>query len=349
VAIEDHESLLIHFLAQDSRVEFILHKLLLKIARQSTIIEVWVPSYHDQRKVLSLMTDQHPWGGILYASITISLWSLSAFFSTNLRRISPLLLVGIAFTIAGLMGIRHIRSWKAPAIVFLIGVGSLFGYQVLYFLAFQNGPSIEVNLINYLWPLLIVVLSPFYLKGYSLQWNHIAGALAGLLGVGFIVSSGKLNFNFTAASGYFYAASAAVIWASYSLLMKRFLSLPTSIVSGFCFFAGLLALAVFFAGKPVLPDAIQLTWKEWLFVVLMGIGPHGIAFVTWSLALKKGDPRTIGTFSYLTPVLSTLILTVTGTGHLSLASGLGLLLIITGILAGSMQIRRPVAVSARSS
>ena len=273
--------------------------------------------------------------GILYALITISLWSLSAYFSAHLVRISPLLLVGISFTLAGLMGIRHLRTWKAPLIVFVIGIGGVFGYQVLYFLAFQHAPAVEVNLINYLWPLFVVLLSPVFLKGYRLHGHHILGAVAGLLGAGVIVTGGALHFNLHSAPGYGYAAIAAVIWASYSLLIKRYQPLPDSLVSGFCLSAGLLALGLFWLSKPPYPQAWILTRQEWLNVVLIGIGPHGIAFVTWNLALKHGDPRVIGSFSYLIPLLSTLILVITGTGRLNYVSWVGMILIVAGILIGS--------------
>ena len=273
--------------------------------------------------------------GIVYAMITISLWSLSAYFSAHLRRVSPLLLVGISFTLAGLMGIRRIRTWKAPLIVFVIGVGGLFGYQVLYFLAFQHAPAVEVNLINYLWPLFVVLLSPVYLKGYALRWHHILGAMVGLFGAGVVVTGGALHFDLSSAPGYGYAAIAAVIWASYSLLIKRYQPLPDSLVSGFCLLAGFLALGIFLGSKPAYPQAWLLTRQEWFYVILIGIGPHGIAFVTWNLALKHGDPRVIGSFSYLIPLLSTLILIITDTGRLNAAAGAGMILIVAGILIGS--------------
>jgi drug/metabolite transporter (DMT)-like permease len=178
-------------------------------------------------------------------------------------------------------------------------------------------------------------LSPVYLQGYSLRWNHILGALVGLLGAGIVVTGGALHFNLNGAPGYGYAAIAAAIWASYSLLIKRCQPLPDSLVSGFCTIAGLLALGLFLSSKPAYPQAWSLTHLEWLYVLLMGIGPHGIAFVTWNLALKHGDPRVIGSFSYLTPLLSTLILVVTGTGELNNSSTWGMILIVAGILIGS--------------
>ena len=43
----------------------------------------------------------------------------------------------------------------------------------------------------------------------------------------------------------------------------------------------------------------------------------------------------IGSFSYLIPLLSTLILVITGTGRLNAVSWVGMILIVAGILIGS--------------
>jgi len=39
------------------------------------------------------------------------------------------------------------------------GVGGLFGYHALFFAAMAHAPAAEANLLNYMWPLLIVLLS----------------------------------------------------------------------------------------------------------------------------------------------------------------------------------------------
>jgi drug/metabolite transporter (DMT)-like permease len=275
--------------------------------------------------------------GYTFAFITISLWSLSAFFSTRLSRLSPFLLVGISFIVAGLMGIWQIRSWKLSFKVYLVGVGGLFGYQVLYFMAFQHAPAVEVNLVNYLWPLFIVLLSPVYLKGHPLRWNHLLGTLAGLVGAGLVVSGGSFHVDLHATPGYAYAFMAAIIWASYSLLIKRYQPLPPSAANAFCLVSGLLALGIYLVMRHDLQGAFQLTAAEWWFVILIGIGPHGIAFVTWNLALKNGDPRRIASLTYLIPLFSTLVLLLTRSGTLGWITGLGMLLILVGVAVGSRQ------------
>jgi len=68
-----------------------------------------------------------------------------------------------------------------------IGVGGLFGYHFLLFLALKTSPQVQANLINYLWPLLIVLFSAF-LPGQMLRTRHIAGAVMGFAGAGLLVT-----------------------------------------------------------------------------------------------------------------------------------------------------------------
>ena len=96
------------------------------------------------------------------------------------QAIPPFLLLGIVFCISGLIGLLRPRGWQIPLGTLAVGVGGIFGYHFFYFRAFALAPAVEVNLINYLWPLLIVVLSPLLLKGYRLRPNHVIGALLGV-------------------------------------------------------------------------------------------------------------------------------------------------------------------------
>jgi drug/metabolite transporter (DMT)-like permease len=45
-------------------------------------------------------------------------------------------------------------------------------------------------------------------------------------------------------------------------------------------------------------------------MALLGLGPLGGAFFLWDAALKRGDAQQIGVLSFLTPLLSTLVLLV---------------------------------------
>jgi drug/metabolite transporter (DMT)-like permease len=282
----------------------------------------------------------HPHRGALLALLAIGLWGLSATLSARLNHLPSIFLVGATFTIAGLSRINKLPTWKAPLKVWVIGVGAIFIYYLLYYYAFQRAPAAEVSLINYLWPLFILLFTPVYFRQLHLERRHVLGGLAGLLGAGLVITGGSLNLNPDYLVGYACAFVIAVIWANYTLAIKCHQPLPDTLVSGFCLVTGLLGLAVYFGSGSRLPESI--TTLDWVWIALLGIGPNGLAFVAWNMAFKEGDPRMVASLSYLTPLLSMLCLVLTGTGSLGAFAMVGMVLIIAGAAYGAGLLRNPV-------
>ncbi len=274
----------------------------------------------------------------------VLLWSSLALLGSRLAHLPPLLVTGIALCIGGCLGLVRVREWRVPLRTLAIGIGGIFGYHVMVFSAFRLSPIVEANLLNYLWPLLIVLLSPVILSGFGLKAHHVAGAAMGLAGAVLIVSGGSIHPDLSALPGYLLAAAAALTWAVYSLLTKRVPPFGSGAVGAFCLAAGTLSLAVHAIQAG--PAGFRLIRPpDWGLLVLLGIGPMGAAFFLWDGALKRGDPRVIGSLSYLTPLLSTLALTVIGGRSISLLAGAAMALIVAGAAVGSLGTRaRSVAV-----
>jgi drug/metabolite transporter (DMT)-like permease len=251
------------------------------------------------------------------------------------------LLVGISLCVSGLLSLVKISEWKVPARTFFIGVGGIFGYHFLIFLAYKYAPIVEANLLNYLWPLLIVILSPLFLPSYKLKVHHVIGAFIGLLGAVLIITEGKLVIAGTNLMGYIFAAAAALVWSTYSLLTKRVPSFPTAAIGGFCLVSGILSLVIYFIevwGSGVYSPSIV----EWISMIFLGLGPMGSAFFLWDKSLKEGDPRIVGSISYLTPLLSTFWLLLIGDKLINIVSGLAMILLIFGSIVGSMDLWKKI-------
>ncbi len=277
------------------------------------------------------------------ALFTIVVWSSLALLGAGTSRLPPLFAVGAALCIGGIIGVVRIRDWRVPPLTLAVGVGGIFGYHALLFAAFRLAPAVEVNILNYLWPLLIVALAPVYLPGYRLSVRNVAGALLGLAGAMLVVSGGRMTLVASGLPGYLLAVLAAFVWASYSLLSKRLTAFPTGAVGLFCLASGALSLGLWAAGELATTGTLAvpaLTGREVLFLLVLGIGPMGSAFYTWDAALKRGDPRTIGALAYLTPLLSTLNLVAFGGKALSAASAAAMGLIIAGALVGTGKNRK---------
>jgi len=77
----------------------------------------------------------------------------------------PLLLTALGFAVGGLLGLAVVAArgrlglLRQPPLVWAHGVGGLAGYHALHFAALALAPPVEANLLNYTWPVLIVLLS----------------------------------------------------------------------------------------------------------------------------------------------------------------------------------------------
>lgn len=275
---------------------------------------------------------------LFLAALALLLWSFLAYLGSNLSHLPPFLLVGILLSIGGILSLGQVTRWRVSVKTFLVGVGGIFGYHFLLFSAFRAAPVVEANLINYLWPLLLVLMSPIFLAGHPLRKHHVIGGVMGLAGAALIVTGGHIALDVSHLSGYLFAFGAAVTWACYSLMTKRLPTFPTAAVGGFCLSSGLLALLIFWAETGTVKIFSQISWRDWMFLALLGIGPMGAAFFAWDAALKRGDPRIIGSLAYLTPLASTLILVLAGGKPLPRSTAIAMILIIAGAVVGSLDV-----------
>jgi drug/metabolite transporter (DMT)-like permease len=246
----------------------------------------------------------------------VAMWAALAALTATSGPVPPLQLSAMTFALAAaaltlgvrLTGRSVFTSARQPAAVWLLGVGGLFGYHALYFTALRNAPAAEASLIAYLWPLLIVLFSAL-LPGERLRWYHIAGGLAGFAGSALLITGGSLDgFRAEYAFGYAMAFACAFTWSGYSVLSRRFAEVPSDIVALFCAATAVLSLLCHLAFETT-------AWPhgtEWLSVLGLGLGPVGLAFLTWDIGVKKGDIKALGAASYATPLLSTLLLIALG-------------------------------------
>ncbi|MEP6789895.1 MAG: DMT family transporter [Ramlibacter sp.] len=268
----------------------------------------------------------------LYALGAIALWATLASLGLALRHVPPFLLTGLALVIGSVPAWPLARQWKVPASTLAIGIYGLFGFHFLLFIALRLAPPVEANLVNYLWPLFIVVLAPVLLPGLKLRPLHVVAALVGFAGAVIAILGASAGGATAAWSwGYLPALGSAFIWATYSLLTRRIAPFPTAAVGLFGLVSGLLSLLC----HVLLEPAATLSPGDWLLITLMGLGPLGAAFFLWDAALKRGDARHIGILSYLTPLASTALLMAVSGHSFSWSIGLAALLIIGAAILGT--------------
>jgi drug/metabolite transporter (DMT)-like permease len=238
----------------------------------------------------------------------ILLWALFATLVRHAGAAPSLLLTGVALCCGSAASAHRWREWRVPAPVFGFGVASLFLYHACLVAAFHIAPIAQANLLNYLWPLLIVVLAAYGPAGKGLLPRQLAGCVIAFAGCAVVIAPSLSALSSANLGGYALALVAALCWAVYSVAPGYMAAYSSWATGGFCLGAGLLALlAHSLFEAPYRPSA-----GEWAGMAAIGIGPLGLSFVLWDRAMRTGRASAIGSLSYLTPVLSTLALAVTG-------------------------------------
>jgi drug/metabolite transporter (DMT)-like permease len=263
----------------------------------------------------------------------IVLWSSLASLATLIPNVPIFLKTGIGLLIGSVIALPlarfQIKQLAVKPKILLLGVYGLFGYHAALFVALSTSPSVQANLVNYLWPLLIVLLAPLFSKKVKLNLRVVIGGLMGFIGASLAILSGSSSDGLFY-SGYLFAFMAAIVWSTYSLATNRIGSFPTPAVGLFALVSGILSIAMHF----VFETQVSLSSFDWMILVLLGLGPLGAAFYLWDYAIKRNNPQEIGLLSFLTPLLSTgFLLVITGQA-LSWLLAIAAALIVGGSLIG---------------
>jgi drug/metabolite transporter (DMT)-like permease len=269
-------------------------------------------------------------------------WAFLALLSTAAGPIPPFQLAAMAFFMGGMVGVASwvfrphaILSLRQPWPVWALGVAGLCIYHCAYFFAIQSAPPVEVSLIAYLWPLLIVLFAAF-LPGERLRLHHVVGVVLGLLGAAAIITKGgSLSLTGGLMRGHFLALFCAFVWSSYSVLSRRFGQVPVDVVAGYCMITSLVSLALHVGfEKTVWPQSAS----QWAAIAVLGTVPLGAAFYAWDWGCKHGDIMVLGALSYVAPLLSVIFLLAFGFGvfHWSVALACGL--IVSGAVIAAKDI-----------
>ncbi len=267
--------------------------------------------------------------------VALALWATLALLVAVSARIPAFQTLSLTFATSfvvlaslwRLRGVGFLKLFSGTTRAWALGLYGIFGYHALFFVALREAPPSEANLINYLWPLLLALLSGL-LPGERLGVRPLLGCALGFVGALQLVGPSAGG---GAVSPWVYlpAVGCAVIWPTYSVLSKR-VGAPQELMAGWCFatalFGGVLHL--------LLERWTAPTPLEWAAIFAMGLGPAGIALWTWDLGMKHGQIRALAALSYVEPLASTLLLVAFGRAALTSRLGVACLLIMGGAFLG---------------
>lgn len=270
----------------------------------------------------------------LVGLVAILLWASLALLTTATGNLPPFQVLAIGFGIAAFLGLvratlRGAAGWRElrqPLPAFALSTLALFGYHALYFIALKRAPAVEANLLNYMWPLLIVVFAGLF-GGVAVRPGQWLGTTLGLVAAVLLVTRGRgLEVDPAHVPGYLAALGAALIWSLYSVLNRRYVDVPTAAITVACAGVALSGAIVHLLSE----QTVVPTRGQWLVLILMGVGPVGAAFWLWDHGTKRGDIALLGSLSYLAPLLSTLLLVASGRAQAHWIQAIAIVLLLSG-------------------
>lgn len=267
---------------------------------------------------------------LLLGLLTILCWGSLATFGNLVIHLPPFYVLGVTFIVGSIPAWFHPREMFPHPKILLFGGLGYFGYHFFLFYSFRYAPAIEANLINYMWPVILVMVSPIFFQDQKLKVYHYVGALMAIIGSGVLVFGKGADLQTEYIVGYILAMGAAVTWPTYTIGKKKLPATSVWAIGGFCLVSGILSLITHTVIEPHVVLQTPDLWK----LIMMGIGPFGIAFYSWELAFKHGDSRVLGALAYLTPVISTLGLVLFAGQSMVFTTIVAMVLIIGGASVG---------------
>lgn len=206
------------------------------------------------------------------------------------------------------------------------GIG-IFFYYIFYYWAFMLLPAQEVTVINYLWPIMIIIFASIILKEKFTSLK-VAGIIISFIGVYIVITHGDIfHFNTTSILGIFFAFLAGLSYGLFSVLGKKYeYDRTISMLFYFLFSLILSIVTLFLFSKPVFPPLPELGGLLWL-----GVMTGAIAHLVWFLALKHGETAKMSNLIYLTPFAGLVFIYFLVGEKILWSSIVGLLIIIAGI------------------
>lgn len=262
------------------------------------------------------MTTKNPLAGYAYALIAVTIWSGNFILASGLAdTIPPIALAALRWSCATIVFLPFawkslhrdwdvIRSNKAPILVAAFTGVTLF--NTILYLSAHTTYTVNMALIASTTPVFVVILSRIFL-GEAISIMRALGLAIAIIGMTVIATRGSLDqlLNLTFREGDLWMLFAGLLWAVYSILVKR---KPTGISQN-----SYLAVLFIIGTIPLIPAAFieQSFYPAWTVTpaiagatLYIGIGASLAAFFLWNSAVMTIGPGTSSLFQYFIPVFS---------------------------------------------
>ena len=282
--------------------------------------------------------------GTIFVLICVALWALipvvAKLGQTNLDNhqflfwssLVSLVVLSITADIKGDMaelGSYSLKEWLYYGFLGLLGT---YIYYLFLYLGYAKAVGMEVLVIQYTWPIFILVLSLFILKEHLTIRKIIAIGL-GFVGVLLVLTKGEFeNVQMNNLTVISLVAAGSFCFALFSVLSKNIKRAPLVVISIYFLAATFASLAsMMYFSDFALPSS-----GEVMPILLNGILVNGFSYLFWLMALRSADASYLAPFTFITPVLSAIYLILFFDEPMLGIYLLGLACVIVGGLVNSL-------------
>lgn len=205
-----------------------------------------------------------------------------------------------------------------------------FAFAIAY--AENAQQSIEVNIIHYLWPSLMVMA---FILVQELKFSIwvIFGLLLSIIGIIYIqTGESGLDLNQVIENfksnpiSYILALAAAIIWSIYCVITKK-MSEGNNPISIFFIFTAIILWIKFLWVEELLVPSLNLITT--LYIVSAGLAV-GLGYAAWNIGIMRGNITILVAATYCSPILSSLSAMLILQTDLSVSFWKGTCMVIVG-------------------
>ncbi|EHG21391.1 hypothetical protein HMPREF9334_00808 [Selenomonas infelix ATCC 43532] len=275
-----------------------------------------------------------------YAVSAVLIWSTLAAMAKSLLTVIPtfeaLFLSSLIASVFLLVqqgvrrGLRVFRAydWRGYLAMAALGFIGLFVYSGLYFYGLTQLTSQEACILNYLWPMMIVLFAALLL-GERITLRTAAALLLSFSGVLVLTLGGEGRADGNAVLGALACVLAALCYGLFCVLNRKRNVDATVLMTVAWGVTALCALSVMLMAE----TWVALSWTQWAGMLWFGIFINAVGYLWWTMALQQAqNAAMVANLAYFVPLLSLVVSAVTLGEEMSRAALLALVLIMGGIL-----------------
>ena len=231
-----------------------------------------------------------------------------------------------------------IHMIRPPFRVMIAGFFGVALYTVMLAKAFGIAAEEDIgqiNLLNYLWPVWMVIWGIFLLGTRPKALLTISGILIGSFGV--FISNGQNPFTHLPATLFPHALAltGGFLWALYVVLLRKWKIKEEEGGTAFHFAVCAVIAALFAAFDNDWNNVPPWSGSMLFWILFGGAGPVGIAYSLYEISVKNGPVILIAAFSYFIPIGSSLLIGI----FFKEAMGIGLVFGAVLIAFGAWMVR----------